>query len=120
MNALKGFTWLLVYQAAGEIIVRLLGLPLPGPVLGMLLLLVSLMLYGRAPETLEAPAHALLKHLSLLFVPAGVGVLVHLNLLAAHWLPLLVATIASVIITLIATALTMNRLQAGADKDSPL
>ncbi len=74
MKFLNGVTLLLVYQLTGEILVRLLGLPIPGPVLGMVMLFVTLMIRGSAPpDSLSEASSALLSHLSLLFVPAGVG-----------------------------------------------
>ncbi len=79
MKLLLGFTLLLGFQIAGEAIVRVAGLPVPGPVVGLLLLLV-LLVARPSLETRIAPASgALLAHLSLLFVPAGVGVVVHLH-----------------------------------------
>ena len=79
MRLLGGFTLLLALQIAGEALVRLFGLSVPGPVLGMLLLLVALGAHPRVVREVEAAAGALLSHLSLLFVPAGVGVVVHLG-----------------------------------------
>ena len=72
-------TILLGCQLAGELIVRALGAPVPGPVLGMVLLCAILALRGSTPATLHSTANGLLAHLSLLFVPAGVGVMVHLH-----------------------------------------
>lgn len=106
---------LLVLQLLGEVLVRVLGLPLPGPVLGMLLLFAALLLYGRAPEALAATTHAMLRHLSLLFVPAGVGVMVHLEPVYDVWGRLLITVLASTAITIVVTALVltgMQRLQA--------
>ncbi len=99
---------LLGFQLAGEVIVRALGAPLPGPVLGMLLLFVALSVRGRVPEPLRRASQGLLGNLSLLFVPAGVGVIVHLQLLAADWWRLLIAIVASTLVTLLVTALVMQ------------
>src|SRR5256885_4805047 len=68
---------LLVCQLAGELVARLLRAPVPGPVLGMLLLFVVLSARPRTSAAVENGAQALLRHLSLLFVPAGAGVLRH-------------------------------------------
>ena len=96
MQFLNGITLLLVYQLIGEITVRLLGVPIPGPVLGMVMLFVTLMIRGKAPESVDQASTALLSHLSLLFVPAGVGMMAHFGRLAAAGgtinLPLLVST----------------------------
>jgi putative effector of murein hydrolase LrgA (UPF0299 family) len=108
---LGAFTLLLVYQLVGEVIVHLAGLPVPGPVVGMLLLFLTLTLRGAAPEALRETCQALLSHLSLLFVPAGVGVLLHFKRLGAEWLPISVALVASTVITVGVTALIMRWLQ---------
>ena len=99
------------YQLAGEVCVRLLGLSIPGPVMGMLFLLLTLALRGGAPTSLEVTATTLLKHLSLLFVPAGVGVIVHLNRISSEWLPILAALVLSTVISLTITALMMRLTQ---------
>lgn len=88
-------TALLFCQLLGEVLARLLHLPVPGPVIGMVLLFAFLLLRHRdgepPPEQLERVSDALLGHLGLLFVPAGVGVVVLLHTLAENWLPLAVA-----------------------------
>ncbi len=108
---LAALTVLLVYQLVGEVLVQLLHLPVPGPVIGMLLLFVTLLLRGEAPESLRDTANGLLGHLSLLFVPAGVGVMLHFHRLATEWLPIVVALVASTVITIGVTALVMRALQ---------
>jgi holin-like protein len=108
---LAALTVLLVYQLIGEVLVQLLRLPVPGPVVGMLLLFVTLVLRGTAPEWLRTTANGLLGHLSLLFVPAGVGVMQHFQRLGAEWLPIAVALVASTVITIGVTALVMRALQ---------
>lgn len=108
MNFLNGITLLLVYQLVGEVTVRLLGLPIPGPVLGMLMLFVTLLIRGYTPEPLKNASSALLSHLSLLFVPAGVGMMVHFDRIAAEWVPITLALFFSTIITMVATAGVMH------------
>jgi len=108
MELLVGMTTLLLYQLAGESIVLLLELPVPGPVVGMLLLFLTLLVRGRADTRLEATANGLLSHLSLLFVPAGVGVLVHIDKIANEWIPITVALLFSTLVTLAITALVMK------------
>jgi holin-like protein len=104
-------TSLLVYQLVGEVLVLVTGLPVPGPVVGMLLLFVTLAARGGAPQWLRDTCNGLLAHLSLLFVPAGVGVLLHFQRLGAEWLPIVVALVASTVITIGVTALVMRALQ---------
>jgi holin-like protein len=108
---LGAFTLLLVFQLIGEVLVLVTGLPVPGPVVGMLLLFVSLAVRGSAPQWLRESSQGLLAHLSLLFVPAGVGVLLHFQRLGAEWLPITVALVASTVITIGVTALVMRALQ---------
>lgn len=94
---------LLVCQLLGEVIVRTLGLPLPGPVLGTLFLLVALALLREVPEALQRVASVVLAHLSLLFVPAGVGIMLHGARLQAEWLPLFTALFISTVLTIAVT-----------------
>lgn len=116
------FIVLLGFQLVGEVVARALGLPLPGPVIGMLLLFVALLVRGSAPESLRETANGLLRHLSLLFVPAGVGVMTHIALLRSAWLPILLTLALSTLLTLAITALTMRwllRLPRLAPADRP-
>ncbi|MBD3658607.1 CidA/LrgA family protein [Marinobacter sp.] len=108
MQFLNGITLLLVYQLVGEVTVRLLGLPIPGPVLGMVMLFLTLMIRGRTPQSVDNAATALLSHLSLLFVPAGVGMMAHFGRIADEWLPITLALLLSTILTMVATALIMQ------------
>ena len=107
---LAALTLLLVCQTVGEILVQLSGLPVPGPVMGMLLLFLLLLARGEAPDWLRNTAQALLSHLSLLFVPAGVGVMLHFKRLGNEWLPISAALVASTVITIGVTALVMQVL----------
>ncbi len=109
---LAGLTWLLVYQCIGEILVHWTGLPVPGPVVGMVLLFVTLVVRKGASESLQGSASSLLSHLSLLFVPAGVGVMQHFDRVTSEWLPIAVALIVSTVLTLAVTALVMRHLLA--------
>lgn len=104
---LNGITLLLAYQLVGEVVSRLLQWPVPGPVVGMVLLFVTLLLRGSLEQTLDAASSGLLGHLSLLFVPAGVGVMVHVGRIGGDWLPIMAALVLGTIITLVATALLM-------------
>ena len=81
-------TVLIVCQLAGEAFVAFTHVPIPGPVCGMALLFAGLVWNGRVPDDLGKTADGLLSNLSLLFVPAGAGVMLHFKLLAGDWLPL--------------------------------
>ena len=105
---LSALTQLLIFQLIGEVFARWLSLPVPGPVIGMLLLFASLVLRGGADQELQTTSQNLLQHLSLLFVPAGTGVMLHLHRVADEWLALLAALLISTLATLIVTALVMK------------
>ena len=107
---LKAITTLLVYQLVGEVLVQFLVLPVPGPVVGMLLLFLSLWLKGSIPGELHTTANTILQHLSLLFVPAGVGVMVHFSRVSGEAVPIIVAVLGSTALAIAAAALTMQAL----------
>ncbi len=109
---LSALTQLLIFQLAGEVIARGLNLPLPGPVLGMLLLFLALAVRGGVGHELQTTSQNLLQHLSLLFVPAGTGIMIHLHRVADEWLPLVIALLASTALTLAVTALAMRLCQS--------
>ena len=108
-QALRGIAILLVLQAAGEGLARAMSLPFPGPVIGLVLLLPALGFEAlRGP--VEAAANVLLSHLSLLFVPVGVGVVTHLSLMSEYGLRLVVVIVVSTWIGMAVTALTLRAL----------
>jgi putative effector of murein hydrolase LrgA (UPF0299 family) len=107
---LESVAVLLLCQLAGELIVVVLGWPLPGPVVGMGLLFLGLVLRGGVPRSLADTASGLLAQLSLLFVPAGVGVMTHLTLLGSQWLPLTASLLISTLMTIAVTGWVMQRL----------
>ena len=117
MKALTGFAILLSAQAAGEVIARgaksVIGFTLPGPVWGMLLLAAFLLVpwvqQRIAPAVGEASA-VLLAHLSLLFVPVGVGVMVHLGLLSQYGWKLAGVLLISTWLGLAVTALVLRAM----------
>jgi holin-like protein len=116
MLALRGLALLLLFQAAGESLARLLGLPFPGPVIGLVLMLLALR-WRVVREPAAAAAELLLAHLSLLFVPVGVGVITHLSLLSAYGLQLLLVIVLSTWVGLAVTALVLRRLLRPASND---
>lgn len=107
--ALVGLALMLGCQLAGELLARATGAPWPGPVLG-LLFVVGLLAIGVARTALAAAAEVLLAHLSLLFVPVGVGVITHLDELARHGLALTVILLLSTWVGLAVTALVLRAL----------
>jgi holin-like protein len=121
---IRGFFILLAFQLVGEVAARGLGLPAPGPVIGLALMVVALSLYQRwrpldeealAESDLGKAARGLLAALPLLFVPAGVGVVQYMGLLREQGLALAVALVVSTVATLLATVgvfLLVKRLTA--------
>lgn len=100
---------ILLCQLAGEVLARLTHLPIPGPVIGMALLFIGLIIRGGPPPELEQTTGGMLKHLSLLFVPAGVGIMRHIDLIMTQWLPILAAVLISTALTIAITAWVMQR-----------
>jgi holin-like protein len=109
MDVLTGLTLLLLCQAAGEAVTRLVHLPLPGPVLG-LVLMALLLQWPAVRKPVQAAATPLLNHLSLLFVPVGVGVVSHLGLIAQHGAGMLLAVVLSTWVGLLVAAWVLRAL----------
>jgi holin-like protein len=97
-------------QLAGELVAVATGWPVPGPVIGMALLFVGLVLRGNLPAGLGGVADGLLGSLSLLFVPAGVGVMQHAGLIGSELLPLSVALAVSTVVAVGVTGVVMSWL----------
>lgn len=112
---LAALTLLLLFQLAGEAIALFFALPVPGPVIGMGLLFTALALRGGVAPDLRQTAQNLLQHLSLLFVPAGVGVMLHVERIASEWLPIVVALIVSTFAAIAVTALVLRVLHVHED-----
>lgn len=123
-SMIASLSLILLCQLAGEVFVRGLGVPMPGPVVGLVLLLLLLLARDRFAALARGPlrqdgvepvAKNMLAHLSLLFVPAGVGVVQKLDLIAAHGFVIFAILALSVVITLlvtVATFLVASRLMA--------
>lgn len=113
---------LLLCQLAGESIVRALDMPVPGPVLGTVLMLAFLALRKRVPDSLDRTSHDLLANFSLLFVPAGTGIILHVQRLEAEALALLAALIGSTALTIAVAALVfvgVDRLMIRVTAEDP-
>ncbi len=110
---------LLILQLIGTIVIRLTGIPLPGPVVGMLLLFVFLLWRGATPGPMESTTRGLLSNLGLLFVPAGVGIITHLDAVADQWLALTITLVASAVIAIVVTAFTLRLLMRNSRETDP-
>lgn len=113
-----GLTWLVVCQLVGEVLVRLTDVPLPGPVAGMVVLLLALEVRRRrGHDTDRDPAvraaDGLLRHLQLLFVPAGVGVVAYLGAIRDEALPIVLAVAGSWLLGIVAIGWTTRLLERG-------
>lgn len=108
MDFILGFTLLLLFQLLGEMIVILFELPVSGPVVGIVLLLIALIIKGSVGKPLNTAATTLLGHLSIMFVPVSVGLIAHYELLMNEWLAITATLIGSTIIMLVSTALIMS------------
>jgi holin-like protein len=114
---LNALTVLLCCQLAGEVAARLFRLPLPGPVLGMLLLFGILLWRGGVLEIVREPAHGLLRYLSLLFVPAGVGLIRHGHRLRMEAVAIVVAVLLSTALTVAVTAIVFQLVARASGKE---
>jgi holin-like protein len=94
-------------QLLGELIVAATGMPIPGPVAGMVILFAGLAAKGAIPDDLQSVGNALLANLSLLFVPAGTGIMVHFALLKEDGLAVSAALVGSTLITIAVAALVL-------------
>lgn len=111
-------TLIFACQLAGELSAKALGLPVPGPVIGMLLLFVYLAVRGGISTDMGKISDGLLRHLALLFVPAGVGVILHFRLIGADWAPIGVGVVVSTVLAILVTGWLMARLNRG-DAERP-
>jgi holin-like protein len=113
----RGLTFLLLFQFSGEAVSRIFDLPIPGNVLGMGFLLLGLTTKLVDIKWFEEAAEFLLSNMALFFVPAGVGVMVYSDLIAAEWLPITVATVLSTFVVMAVTGKIAQNLESSADDD---
>ena len=106
-------------QLIGDLIARTLSLPIPGPVIGMVLLFMTLTVNKRTPPGLDRVTAPLLKHMSLLFIPAGAGVMLYVDLITAEWPAIIGAIVTSTLVALLTTAAVFRLLQSAKIADEP-
>lgn len=99
------------YQVAGELISRLSGIPVPGPVIGMVLMLLSFFVRDDLINRVRPSAGVLLANLSLLFVPAGVGIMRHGQRFVDEGVGIMIALVASTVIAMVVTAYVIIAMQ---------
>lgn len=105
---IRALTLLLLCQLAGEAAVRAAGAAVPGPVLGMLLLLVLLALRKGPSEEMRQTSGVILTNLSLMFVPAGVGIMQHVARIREEWVAIGVALLVSTLLAMAAAAIAFR------------
>ena len=105
---IAAFSLFVLCQLTGEVLVRLAKVPVPGPVVGIVLLVCYLSWRGKVPDPVQRTSRGLLTHLSLLFIPAGTGVIVHIQKLKTEWLPILAALVGGTVLTLVVTVLVFT------------
>jgi len=110
-NILKGLAILLAVQFVGELLVGWANIPIPGNVAGMVILLLLLLSGLFKVEWIEEACDLLLSHLALFFVPAGVGVMVYFDLIAAQWLPISVSMVLSTFVVMAVTGWVEQKLE---------
>ena len=111
---IQGLVQLFIFQALGELVSKF-ALPfIPGPVLGLVLLLAFLVLRGQVPASMDTVGSSILQHLGLLFIPASVGVVLYLPVLQANAWAISAALVLSVVATV---AVTAGLLKGLAKKD---
>ncbi|ATA54520.1 MULTISPECIES: CidA/LrgA family protein [Variovorax] len=115
---LYAITTLFLCQLAGELLVQWLSLPIPGPLIGMLLLFVGLLVRGGVPQELTDTSGHLLRNLMLLFIPAVTGVMLHFERVGREWLPFLAAGVVGGAFTMAVTALTLRWMIRITGKDA--
>lgn len=109
------FLILLACELAGNVLHQMLGLPVPGPVIGMAIL-AAVLTFKKAvaaskssvTDSLEHTAETLIRHMGLLFVPAGVGLIAEVEVLRSEWLPIAAGLLGSTMLSLAVTGLVMH------------
>jgi len=105
---IDGLVQILIWQGMGELISKFFIPDIPGPVIGLLLLLSFLVIKGEVNQPLGMVADTFRQHLGLLFVPASVGVVLFLPDLKTHGLAVTLALLVSVVLTIAVTALVLK------------
>lgn len=107
---LRGLTWLVLFQLLGTVVNVLLLPMLPGPIIGMVLLFVALLVRGSASDSIQLAASSLLRYLPLLLVPPAVGVMVYTEAILEDFWAIVGALVISLVLSLVFTGWLMQLL----------
>jgi len=107
----KSLVYIFFYLALGEIIKHLFHIPIAGNIIAMILIFISLKIKIIKLEDVKPASDQLIKYMVLFFIPYGVGMMIYYDVLKAHWIPIIFATVISTIITLYTTAITQQKLE---------
>ncbi len=110
---IKGFIVLIGLLLIGNVISEGLALPVPGSVIGMVLLFIALLVNKGVPEDIGKVSDGLIAHIGLLFVPAGAGISLYLGMIAENWLVIVLASLGSTVLTLAFVAIVFKLLSKG-------
>lgn len=97
---LNGFITLIAYAFVGDIISTIFDLPIPGSIIGMILLLATFALRKKINQSVDNVSQGLISYIGLLFVPAGVGIIQYYDLIAQEWPVIIFTSITSMLFTL--------------------
>lgn len=114
------FAIILLFQLVGEVLSRAVHLPLPGPVLGMVFMVIALSMFPKLGDMVTPVAQGILRYLALMFVPVGVGIVANIPTIEAHWLAISASVFLSTIIAIVVGSLTfvaVARLTGGKSDD---
>ena len=109
----KGFIVLIALLLVGNVLSETLSLPVPGSVIGMVMLFIGLCVLKSVPDDVGKVSDGLVAHIGLLFVPAGAGISLYLGMIAENWLVIILASLGSTILTLMFVALVFKALSKG-------
>ena len=112
MPVLTAMTVLILMQLLGEALIGVTGVPLPGSLVGLLLLFVYFVWRGRVPRGLRDTAGHVLPHMAVLFIAPVAALVQHIERIQAEWLAVLVACLLSGMLTIMVTAYTLRWMLA--------
>ncbi len=110
MKVFFGLIILVLYHQLGQLLMTWVQWPIPGAVFGMLMMFITLLVVKQPPQSIQQSSEFLLRHLALLFVPAGVGIMLLFDLIKNEWLAMVVSMVLSTLVSLAFVAWLMQKL----------